>query len=127
MSEIISGYNDTTVFLFKEELKLIDFQWVRKWTIAGSFPAFVEQASSADRLIAAQRGVNIVYVIMWRKDVPLEFDDKLAFRDKQGNIIYIKITTNPLPNRSESMADIIQANAEVWIPPAEVLKEGLPI
>lgn len=126
---VLDGYDDTTVFLF-EKTRFFDMtimEWVTKWQIVGSIPMFIEQASSTDRLIAAQRDVNIVYIAMWKRGVPLEFDDKLAFRNKETQQpVYVKITTVPMPNRSESMEDVIQAQAEIWLPPAEVLKQELP-
>lgn len=120
-------YTDDKFVLFKFTEVMIDFQLVKKWNVAGDFEAFIEQANSTERTIAAQRDVNIVYTFMWDKKYPFVFDDKFAFRNKQGNIIYIKITTEPQANLSFRHENVMQATAEVWVPPAEVKGMVLPI
>lgn len=124
---VIDGFEDTKVYLFKYTETMINFELVKQWHIAGDFDAFVEQSDSEERIAAKQRGVNIIYTIMYDKKVPLLFNDKLAFRNKATNApVYVEIKTEPLPNRSESYPNVMQVTAEVWIPPADVLRVGLP-
>lgn len=128
--QVLDGYKSNLVSLFEEtrSFNTATMVWETKWQISGSFPMHIDQASSTDRQIAAQLGVGIVYIAMWLRGTPLKFDDKLGYIDQETDKpVYVKITTDPLPNRSEGFENVIQAQAQTWTPTPEVLKIELPV